>query len=560
MNIKAECKTIAQLFAEPRVLEVPPFQRNYSWKEEQTNEFWSDIMHCIKNKNKQYFIGQMILVRDQDPDKAILILDGQQRLTTSMLLICAMYDFIIFNLDSNNNQVSRFANSLDRYIRIQMGISVTPKLKLNRYDSPFFESIYKQEEFDTPKQESHKLIKRNYENYYKKIENEYEINGIDNLEIIFKTLVEYFIYAEISFSIIEDAHILFESMNGKGLDLSKADLVKNLLFSKLKNNHSYDKVDQKWGEIIENIADKDLTSFLMYYWSSSYEEIRKNQIFLKFKEKIKNERDAEHEIEKIKNESLQFSFLRKPTNHPKKEVQQLLLELEAINIDISQILILAILNKYSNNTNELKKYLEYVISFLLRCIVCKRQSNILLPIFCSLAQEIRNKNIDFNLFKSKLEVNAPKDLEFENEFMNFKTKNNNLSKYILSKINDSITNKKEYILNIEKLHLEHIIPKAWEKDNHWKTIINKKELENLGFGDDFIDYLGNHTLLFNKSNMAFKNKSFSIKKEGDSENPGYKKSDIPSTKKLKDMKEFYPKCIIDRQRTFLLIAKKIWTS
>jgi uncharacterized protein with ParB-like and HNH nuclease domain len=562
MNIKAEVKTLGTIFVEPSVFAIPPFQRNYSWKKDQVNEYWDDLMVIADSSSKgEYFLGQIILVRIPGSESNILILDGQQRLTTSMILMCVIFDYLSFETDGSDSSISKFLDHIKQHIYASTDKGLVPRLKLNRYDEPFFRSIYSQENFEIANLESHRLIKNAYENYYSKIHDEFSKSGFERLQNIFYVLRKQFVVAEISCQTIEDAHLLFESMNGKGLDLSKADLVKNLIFSKLAHNNDYDSVEEDWAEIIKNLYGKDITSFLMYFWSSKFEEIRKNQVFQVFKDKVLNQNNAKQIIEDLKKESKLFSYIQNPDEYPDKKVKKLLKELQLLNSDLSQILILAILSSCTN-PNELVKYFKFLIAFLFRySIICGGASNTLLPIFCKISQQLRRKTNAYNHFVDSLKPLLPSEDEFKREFLLFKARANTISKYILGKINDQKNPTKEYILNIEELHLEHIVPKAWEKDNNWKNEIKDSDLTTNGLDKkDFIHLIGNHTLLNDKVNMAFKNQSFSKKLNGDAKNIGYKKSQIPTTKDLSKYSKFTPKNIIDRQNSFFDDAVIIWNT
>jgi uncharacterized protein with ParB-like and HNH nuclease domain len=90
-------------------LEVPEFQRNYSWQAEQIGEFHSDIQNAIKKKSS-HFIGSTILMskKHSNNTNVYLIIDGQQRFTTIFMYVAIIRDSEDFSAkcSSNNGRIS----------------------------------------------------------------------------------------------------------------------------------------------------------------------------------------------------------------------------------------------------------------------------------------------------------------------------------------------------------------------------------------------------------------------------------------------------------------------
>jgi hypothetical protein len=92
INIKADEKTLGKLFERRAVYEVPQYQRRFAWGTEQFEDLWNDIQQGLKHE-RVHSLGEIKLVPHRDDDPPTLeIIDGQQRLTTLALLICALRD------------------------------------------------------------------------------------------------------------------------------------------------------------------------------------------------------------------------------------------------------------------------------------------------------------------------------------------------------------------------------------------------------------------------------------------------------------------------------------
>ena len=86
---KPQSLTIKQLFGNADALyQIPRYQRPYSWGEEQLEKLWDDLKDAIEN-DPYYFLGSIITAKPQDASNYIDVVDGQQRLTTLLILLCA---------------------------------------------------------------------------------------------------------------------------------------------------------------------------------------------------------------------------------------------------------------------------------------------------------------------------------------------------------------------------------------------------------------------------------------------------------------------------------------
>jgi hypothetical protein len=114
--------------------EVPIFQRDYSWDEDNYSRFWDDLDGVMRHDASDYFLGAMVINDAHSP--RLSIIDGQQRITTASLLLCALRDAA--TECGNKDLALNIANDFLGRIDYTTGRRV-PKLKLNRTNRAFYE-------------------------------------------------------------------------------------------------------------------------------------------------------------------------------------------------------------------------------------------------------------------------------------------------------------------------------------------------------------------------------------------------------------------------------------
>lgn len=207
-------------------MEVPFFQRPYVWKEED----WESLLDSIKTspKDRMPFIGSIIL--QQNGDK-YLIIDGQQRLTTLSVMIKAFLD-VYGSKELSPDIIAEIKSFIYGRERVELKFIYHPRLVPSHVDSDIFETIMQDLIFDEDHARSDELIKSAYfyfKDYFSKC------SDGENSDFAFKILsTKKFFIAIILDSKEDDEQKIFDSTNSLGKGLTKADLIKNYLFSRLK--------------------------------------------------------------------------------------------------------------------------------------------------------------------------------------------------------------------------------------------------------------------------------------------------------------------------------------
>jgi uncharacterized protein with ParB-like and HNH nuclease domain len=248
-----------------RLLKVPRFQRSYAWDESNVEEFLTDLSNA-REKSSSYFMGTIVLADDSDEPTRQLIVDGQQRLTTTAILLVAIRDRLR-ELGRQDLADSVEQTYLTRF-ELDQEENVT-RLILNPTDLGSYESILVGgvSLLDGPPLAKCYILCKGHVELVSPTSAQYrELVGIvSQLEKDVQVLLAIA-------SGIPEAYIIFETLNDRGADLTTADLLKNYLFSQAGNYLTA--VETTWTQISAGLdkAD-DLVKLIRHDYSSRYGKV-----------------------------------------------------------------------------------------------------------------------------------------------------------------------------------------------------------------------------------------------------------------------------------------------
>ncbi len=247
---------------------VPDYQREYIWEERQVTQLLTDVFDEFDNNhNKEYFIGSTVVFKDENG--CFELIDGQQRITTLFLIICALkYIYKEWNLDTDtldrmikDKTVNALGDSIDKF-----------KLELQYKDSSNILTIISSLS-DRPanlKGSADRLFNA-YENIIVFITQNFEKEKSDRLKKFFVYLYRKLKFIQIETPEINDALKIFETINERGIGLNPMDLLKNLIFRQVERDE-FTKLNSKWQQlvgILEKNNEKPLR-FLRYFIMANY--------------------------------------------------------------------------------------------------------------------------------------------------------------------------------------------------------------------------------------------------------------------------------------------------
>jgi uncharacterized protein with ParB-like and HNH nuclease domain len=235
-------------------LTVPDYQRPYQWKKSEAIEFWEDLMSYFDDyktnpeNTGNLFLGTFIFLEKSGSDYEIV--DGQQRITSIFILLIAIKNRLIeIDTDQSKRQANAILDIL-RYLNRAKGVVAGSRLKPSESIKQLFNHMVEDSwsgnfDFKNLKLQIRK-VEPIYSFFYGELKKEFQPEDYAHLlAAIYGTTVVQIVIKE-----REDAFAIFERTNARGMDLEASDLLKNYLFSKLKDKDG--DVETKWEEIQKN--------------------------------------------------------------------------------------------------------------------------------------------------------------------------------------------------------------------------------------------------------------------------------------------------------------------
>lgn len=254
---------------------IPDYQREYVWTDKEIHQLLDDINDGINDHSTEYFIGT-ILVSPTEDKKHFEVIDGQQRLTTFFLILCALQ-----HLFSGEPQ-SQLINSLVLASYINDVGDVIPSLKLDpRYENAselMMKIVLTSSDpastrvailaSGIPSFGSLENLVNAYDTVYRYLKDNYVDKT--SLKKYWAYLARNVVFIQISTD-VSSALKIFETINERGIGLNPMDLLKNLLFTQI-SKEEFTKLKDKWKKITEPLErnhEKPLR-FLRYYLMANY--------------------------------------------------------------------------------------------------------------------------------------------------------------------------------------------------------------------------------------------------------------------------------------------------
>jgi uncharacterized protein with ParB-like and HNH nuclease domain len=497
---------------------IPVYQRNYDWKNAECKELLNDIISVETENRGTHFIGSIVFVHEgtysTSEVKELVIIDGQQRLTTINILYVALYRF------AKENSKTQDAEKLyNMFLTNQYVQNESSKLKLKQTDtnSSAFNAIMlgTQNEFAT-----FSNVIENY-NYFRSCINE------ENFELILRGL-NRLIFVEISLERDkDDPQRIFESLNSTGLDLSQSDLIRNFILMDLPPKDQNRIFETIWNPIEENAKDIVKQSSLVSEFIRDYLTLRnkkipnKNKVYAEFKSLYSNKKEEAYhqELENIKSLSVNYKKLINPSTVSDPHIRKQLEYINRLEINVAYPFLLQVFEDAENgllSKEDLIKILKLIQSYAWRRFVVGLPTNALNKIFMSLYAEVDTEeyydSIAKVLLKKKGSAKFPtnEDLKTalkDKDLYNTQPKNRNYLFEMLENYNN-----REYVnTNNENITIEHIFPR--NPNEAWSTDLSSEDY--FSFKEKHLNTIGNLTLSGN--NGALSNKSFLAKKEMNNE-------------------------------------------
>ncbi len=542
----AEATTLLEFFKQTQTNQfvIPIYQRVYSWGKEQCEQLWDDIIKIGGNdKMNGHFIGSILYAGVDDTHSSpLLIIDGQQRLTTITLLFIALRNH-------SSDEVKR--KKMESYlINSDKDGDKKFRLILSESDKDTLLSLIDKDR-RKPSEPSLKIV----ENF--KLFEEWIRKNTDKLETIFKGLEKLMIVWIALKKEKDDPQLIFESMNSKGIELTQTDLIRNYIIMETEIEKQEGLYNKYWRAMEENFKqDKKLFDrFVRHYLTIKTREIPKiSKVYVALKDYRQKEgigiEDLLKDLQKYCGYFCQIAFKKEAD----KDLNKALGFLVGLEMDVVYPLLLELYSDYSDGVlskDDFRRSIALIESYICRMAVCGLGKG-LNKFFASFARHIQKdeyfKSLKEHFVSLKGGQRFPNDDEFKDRLItiDFYKKFKKKTKCLLERLENFERKERVYT---HEYTTEHIMPQTlteeWEKD----LGENFQEIH-----DKYLHTIGNLTLT--GYNSEYSNKSFQEKQgmEG-----GFKDSPLRLNRGLRDLASFGEKEIKKRANDLADLALKIWT-
>lgn len=496
-----------------------------------------------------HFIGSILYVLDSNThsNNTLLIIDGQQRLTTITLLLIAL-----------RNHLSEEVEILEKFSRKEIESYL---INSNKDGDKKFRLILSESDKDTllslidknkrkPSEPSVKIVE-NFELFEKWIS-----ENTDKLETIFKGLKKLMIVWISLDKGKDDPQLIFESMNSKDIELTQTDLIRNYIVMETEVEKQEDFYNQYWRAMEERFEQNEtlFNRFVRHYLTIKIGKIpNEKRVYEAFKDYRQKKwieiEDLLKDLQKYCGYFCQIAFKKEDD----KDLNKALSFLVNLEMDVIYPLLLELYSDYKDGVLSKQDFIPiiYLIeSYICRRAVCGLGTNSLNKVFPSFTKHIQ-KDEYFKSLKAHFvclteKQRFPNNDEFKKLFITIDFYKFKKNKYFLERLENFDT--KEPV-DTQKCNIEHIMPQTltpeWQRDlgENFQAIHEK-----------YLHTIGNLTLT--GYNSKYSNNSFQEKRDMEK---GFKQSSLKLNQSLKDLESFGEKEIEKRASDLADWALKIWT-
>lgn len=556
--MKGEARSLLQFMdgSDKRFI-IPVYQRNYDWKISHCTQLYDDLVRIIKNDRESHFFGSIVssLTRAGGAND-LLIIDGQQRITTISLLLMAMLNAM------RNHEIPITDTVLPRKIENKYLVDEYQteerkvRLKPIKNDMAAFDNLLYKSKDDYVNDSN---VTQNYLYFYNRILLQ-EVTIEQLYKAISKlTIIDIFLHKE------DDPQLIFESLNSTGLGLQEGDKIRNFVLMGLEDQIQEKYYEEYWNKIEKNTA-YDVSSFIRDYLTLASGRIPSiKEVYFKFKEYVEEKKVSIGEIlESLLEYSLYYKKITSSCDE-NKNVNTILKRLNILDMSVTYPFLLAFF-KYAREKELLEdeyiKVLTCVEVYIFRRLITGLPTNSLNKIFASLHKDIlklQNNNelyseVMIYILQNKTGAGLfPDNESFKQSFItrNIYAMQPKNKQYLFDRLeNGNSRERADVVGNMEEgvWTVEHIMPQTLSED--WRS---KLGLEYERIHTDWLNTIANLTLT--GYNSKYRNRPFVDKRDI---KDGFKDSGLRINKFLSECEQWGEDELKQRQHQLWTQAKELW--
>jgi len=520
---------------------VPLFQRPYSWDKKHWQDLWDDLVElCEESQPRIHFIGSIVTMPSQSVPEGVpkyVLIDGQQRLTTLLILLALIRDNAATLPGTLANQIdhlllfNKYQEGLDEY-----------KLLPTQVDRETFTRLMKRESVQGDNQ-----IVKAYKFFEKCLRSQPEIE----LNTLKKVIVGSLGLVSIILEREDNPYLIFESLNAKGRPLAQADLIRNYFFMRMHPKDQEKHYAAFWKPMQERLKD-DLTEFIRHFLMKDALIVKQGDVYLEMKDRADTLSDAEliDFLKTLCTFSGYYERLLHAEREPNPKLRERLERLNRIEVTTAYPFLLNLYHDLSGSTlsePQALAILDVLENFVIRRFVCSVPTHSLNKLFPALYGQAKQGDSLLEGVKTVLSTkNYPRDAEFVARFTSAKLYaggDRTRTKLILERLEASYEHMEP--VAFDTLTIEHVMPQtlnAWWREHlgdDWEDVHST-----------WLDTIGNLTL--SGYNSPLGNADFPYKRSL------YEKSHVEITRHLATAEKWDAESIRGRASFLAAHALKVW--
>jgi len=538
---------------------IPIYQRTYSWTDKECKQLWDDIIRTgLNDEIKAHFVGSIVYIEKGiyhvSSQSQLLVIDGQQRLTTITLLIAALANAIGDQEIAEGFSKRKLRNYY--LLNPEEEGEMHFKLILSQTDKDSLISILR--DIEKPKDFSIRILE-NFKLFESVIDDRKE-----DLKVICKGLAKLLV-VDIALSRDQDnPQLIFESMNSTGRELSQADLIRNYILMGLEPQLQTELYEKYWRpmeiEFGQEAYGSQFDGFMRHYLTVKTGTIPNlGQVYEAFKEYARYSAVEQAGIETLVSDIRTFSryFCAMAIGlEPESDLKLAFQDLRELKVDVAYPLLLELYHDYKNKILSKTDFLQairLVESYVFRRAVCAIPTNSMNKTFNTLTKSLKKEryleSIRAYLLLLPSYRRFPRDDEFKRELQTKDLYNFRSRSYWIRRLENY--GRKERVL-IGEFTIEHIMPQNENLSSAWKIELGAdwKSVHRT-----YLHTLGNLTLT--AYNPDYSDKSFADKRDTEK---GFKVSPLNLNQGLGQVENWDKESICQRADRLSDLALNVWSA
>lgn len=537
---------------------VPPYQRDYSWKEEHWEDLWLDLVEVSEDQNGQHYMGAVVF--QQNDREVFTVIDGQQRLATLSIVVLAAVSLLeeLAKADVEKDDNAERARLLrDGFLGTKDpgSLRYSSKLSLNRNDDTFYQGTLLQlrpPQVPSRLAHSNRLLWQAFGFFRSRLAARFSGNadGENLARFINEAIAQRLLFIRVQVDDDLSAYTVFETLNARGLDLTASDLLKNYLMSLVARRSESDlkHVLDQWSRITDTVGIRTLPDFLRHHLNSRQPFVRQERLFKAIKSDVRTAEDVFSLLDELEKSAVLYQALQDPSdpywvNLPLAREQVRVLNL----LGVKQFKSLA-LSTDRNLPESLQDLLRFCMLISVRyTIISDLNPSELERVYNEVAVRMERREISTTgQIREALREVAVSDEDFRDAFSRRSIaasgRSRKVVRYLLCAMERQLGHP-DVMDETCAATIEHILPENLTIS--WEEAFNHDQHER------FVHRLGNYTLLDPSRNRDLGNLSFQEKLAG------FQQSGYRMTARI-SAPEWTPSTIEARQREMAGWAATVW--